>query len=49
VQLKYTGSIEEKHLTRKRKTDKKKIRKTRNMKTIIGICPLVKGFEEEGL
>jgi hypothetical protein len=22
---------------------------TRNMKTIIGSCPLVKGFEEEGL
>jgi hypothetical protein len=55
-QSKYTENIQErerererereKHLTRKKNKEIKTIKKTRNMKTIIGCCLLVKGFEE---
>lgn len=45
MQPKYVGSMQDKRLTRKREKIKK-IKKTRNMKTIIGNYPLVKGFEE---
>jgi len=36
------------HLARKRKQIKK-VMKTKNMKTIIGTCPLEEGIEKEGL
>jgi hypothetical protein len=48
VQPKYTGSIQEKYLNKKT-TKIKKIMKARNMKTIIGNYPLVKGIEEKGI
>jgi hypothetical protein len=46
VQPKYIRSIYEKNLTKK-STKNEKIKKARNMKTIIGNCQVVKGIKEK--
>jgi hypothetical protein len=45
VQPKYTKSIQEKHLTKRRKKIKQ-IMTDRKMKAIPSSCPLVEGIEE---
>jgi hypothetical protein len=49
AQLKYTGSIQERHLSRKRKKKIKKIIKANNIKALKGGRSMVYGFEENGL